>query len=151
MATRVNLNPWAVQMLLEWHHLDPVSKKEIDRNNAVYGIQGNRNPFIDHPEYADCIWGTTTCAPTYASAIADGPLFTVTPNPASNVVSLSWPQVATTGATHVAIYSITGNLLLNNKYTTTNATLDVATWPRGIYMVRMENGSNANIQKLTLQ
>ena len=151
MATRVNLNPWAVQMLLEWHHMDPVSKKEIDRNNAVYGIQGNRNPFIDHPEYADCIWGTTTCAPTYASAIADGPSFAVIPNPASNVVSLSWPQAATTGATHVAIYSITGNMLLNNTYTTTNTTIDVAAWPRGIYMVRMENGAASFVHKLILE
>lgn len=47
---------WAINMLLEWHELDPVSDKEIDRNEAVYDIQGNRNPFIDHPEYAPCIW-----------------------------------------------------------------------------------------------
>mgnify|MGYP000753809915 FL=1 len=36
--------------------LDPVSQKELDRNEVVYGIQGNRNPFIDHPEFADYIW-----------------------------------------------------------------------------------------------
>jgi endonuclease I len=61
MANHVNLNPWVVQMLLDWHHNDPVSKKEIDRNNAVYAQQGNRNPFIDHPEYVDCIWGSGVC------------------------------------------------------------------------------------------
>lgn len=48
---------WAVKMLLKWHTQDPVSQKEIDRNNAVFGIQGNRNPFIDHPEYVNLIWG----------------------------------------------------------------------------------------------
>ena len=41
---------WYVAMLLNWHNQDPVSQKEIDRNNAVFGIQKNRNPFIDHPE-----------------------------------------------------------------------------------------------------
>ena len=48
---------WFVNLLLSWHTLDPVSQKEIDRNNAVYGIQGNRNPYIDHPEYVSYVWG----------------------------------------------------------------------------------------------
>lgn len=48
---------WTIKMLMEWTRLDPVSEKEIKRNDAVYGIQGNRNPFIDHPELAEYIWG----------------------------------------------------------------------------------------------
>src|SRR5690606_19586426 len=59
MANGAELKTWAIQMLLDWHHNDPVSEKEIARNNAIYIIQENRNPFIDHPEYADCIWGNT--------------------------------------------------------------------------------------------
>lgn len=47
---------WHLNLLLSWHQQDPVSQKEIDRNNAVYGIQNNRNPFIDHPEYVEMIW-----------------------------------------------------------------------------------------------
>ncbi len=48
---------WALNLLLKWHRQDPVSKKEIDRNNAVYARQRNRNPFIDHPELVEYIWG----------------------------------------------------------------------------------------------
>lgn len=48
--------PWVVDMLLEWHQNDPVSQKEIDRNNAIAVIQGNRNPFIDNPEWVNAIW-----------------------------------------------------------------------------------------------
>ncbi len=48
---------WTINMLMEWTRLDPVSEKEIKRNEAVYDIQGNRNPFIDHPELAEYIWG----------------------------------------------------------------------------------------------
>ena len=48
---------WSINMLMEWSRLDPVSEKEIKRNDAVYGIQGNRNPFIDYPELAEYIWG----------------------------------------------------------------------------------------------
>jgi len=40
---------WAKNILLEWNQQDPVSEKEIIRNNAVYSIQNNRNPYIDHP------------------------------------------------------------------------------------------------------
>lgn len=39
--------------LLKWHYMDPVSVDEIYRNNIVYQYQGNRNPFIDHPEYLE--------------------------------------------------------------------------------------------------
>lgn len=52
------LTPWAVTMLLKWHREDPVSQKETDRNEEVYKIQGNRNPFIDMPELAEYLWGT---------------------------------------------------------------------------------------------
>ena len=48
---------WYLDMILKWHINDSVSQKEIDRNDAVYGIQKNRNPFIDHPEYVSSIWG----------------------------------------------------------------------------------------------
>ena len=58
--------PWALQLLLKWHHEDPVSQKEIDRNNAIYQIQGNRNPFIDHPEYVCLIW-EDTCSVTLSA------------------------------------------------------------------------------------
>ena len=43
-------------MLYQWHTQDPVSQREIDRNNAIYDYQSNRNPFIDNPEYVDEIW-----------------------------------------------------------------------------------------------
>ncbi len=52
-----------LKLLLKWHYNDPVSPKEIARNNAVYTIQGNRNPYVDHPEYIDEIW-TNACGLT---------------------------------------------------------------------------------------
>lgn len=47
---------WYINMLKEWNTLDPVSQREIDRNNATYLIQKIRNPLIDHPEYVNMIW-----------------------------------------------------------------------------------------------
>jgi endonuclease I len=57
MNTGSQLKTWALALLKYWNSLDPVSQKEIGRNNAVFAIQRNRNPFIDHPEYATLIWG----------------------------------------------------------------------------------------------
>ncbi len=56
MTNKSVILPWAMTMLLRWSDADPVSDKEIARNNAVYGYQNNRIPFIDHPEYARMIW-----------------------------------------------------------------------------------------------
>jgi hypothetical protein len=57
------LKPGAIKLLLQWHHQDVVSIKEVTRNETVYGIQKNRNPFIDHPELIDYIWGDKTTIP----------------------------------------------------------------------------------------
>ena len=57
MTYQSQLRPWALEMLKNWHILDPVSQKEIDRNNAIYSIQQNRNPYIDYPELVSLIWG----------------------------------------------------------------------------------------------
>jgi YHS domain-containing protein len=60
MAVGSQLLPWAQDMMMQWAIQDPVSQKEIDRNDAVYALQNNRNPFIDHPEYAAAIWGSSS-------------------------------------------------------------------------------------------
>lgn len=51
------LTTWAINQLLEWHRNDPVSTLETTRNDAVYGLQRNRNPFVDYPELVEYIWG----------------------------------------------------------------------------------------------
>lgn len=48
---------WSLLLLLKWHREDPVSLKEVRRNEEVYKIQDNRNPYIDYPNLAELIWG----------------------------------------------------------------------------------------------
>ena len=56
---------WYLKTIFKWINQDPVSQKEIDRNNAIYYQSGqhNRNPFVDHPEYAYLIWQCTGIIP----------------------------------------------------------------------------------------
>ncbi len=94
------LQTWELNQLLAWHVADPVSATEISRNNASYVYQGNRNPYIDHPEYAAQIWGTPvadTQAPTAPTNLA-------TNSPSSNSISLSW--TASTDNVGVVAYDI---------------------------------------------
>ena len=49
-----------LSLLLTWHREDPVSAFEIARNNEIFSVQANRNPFIDHPEYVHLIWENQT-------------------------------------------------------------------------------------------
>lgn len=50
--------------LLEWNNLDPVDVAEENRNNRIYEFQGNRNPFIDHPEWVELLYSAQTCVGT---------------------------------------------------------------------------------------
>ena len=56
-TSHFGLTKYGMVLLLKWHREDPVSRKEIDRNNGIQATQGNRNPFIDYPYLAEYIWG----------------------------------------------------------------------------------------------
>jgi len=47
---------WFLNLLIKWHKQDPVSEHEIHRNEIGFKFQGNRNPFIDNPEWVEKIW-----------------------------------------------------------------------------------------------
>ena len=64
-----NLDPWQLDLLKKWAQQDPVSTKEINRNNAVFLIQNNRNPFIDSPQFVCRIWPGAYCG-AVATSIA---------------------------------------------------------------------------------
>jgi endonuclease I len=64
--------PWAFDMLIRWSKEDPVSQKEKDRNEIVWQLQGNRNPFVDYPGLEDYIWGDKKeVAFDYGGEVAD--------------------------------------------------------------------------------
>lgn len=107
-----------LNMLLTWHAQDRVDDRERARNNAIFAAQGNRNPFIDHEEWAQAIWNpiSDTQAPTAATNLA------VT-GTTSNAVSLSW----TAGTDNVAVtsYDIYMNGNFKTSISSTNLTATI--------------------------
>jgi len=152
MATQVNLKPWAVQMLLEWHHNDPVSQKEINRNNAAYTVQHNRNPFIDHPEYADCIWGTANCSSMSAINVnMSGSHMNIYPNPTSDDIRIN---VYVTGENlTLEVLNVSGNVVYktNEKNSRDAITIPLSSLPAGMYFVRASTTQEVILSKFIRQ
>ena len=86
-------------MLKAWNVLDPVSQKEIDRNNAVYNIQKNRNPFVHHPEWINLIWSET---PDAIAPLA--PISLVSTQQNAHFINLSWNPTSDTDVLGYKIY-----------------------------------------------
>ncbi|MBL7887250.1 MAG: endonuclease [Flavobacterium sp.] len=104
-------------MLIQWHNQDPVSAREIARNNAIYARQLNRNPFIDHPEYVGMIWGGAapdTQAPT-------APTNLVASSITASSLQLNWS--ASTDNIGVTGYDVYMNGTLKTSVTSTTASI----------------------------
>ena len=135
MTNKSVIKPWAIAMLLNWSDNDPVSQKEIDRNNVVYGIQGNRNPFIDHPEYAHIIWepgwtGVTyniTCASVQHGSISapatavEGTMVSLTATPSQGYMLGSWNVYKTGDANTTVPVSSNGSFTMPSFNVTVSA------------------------------
>jgi endonuclease I len=105
--------------LLAWNAQDPVSAREIARNNAIYTKQNNRNPYIDHPEYVQAIWGGTTPTPDTQAPTTPSSLAATTKTATS--VSLSW--TASTDNIGVTGYDVYMNSALKTTVSTLTATI----------------------------
>ena len=127
------LTQYGVALLMKWHRQDPVSKKEVDRNNGIQQTQGNRNPFIDYPYLAEYIWGEKAGETLYLDDImtaydadfvlgkSDGSREDVvrTPELSVNTTSVNFPSVMEGERTTYSI-KVTG------LHLTTNVALTIA-------------------------
>ncbi|HBY53260.1 MAG TPA: hypothetical protein DEH15_12565 [Marinilabiliales bacterium] len=114
---------WFLNMLVEWNAADPVSQKEIDRNEAVYVIQKNRNPFIDHPEYIDAIWvsGCTT-NPTVNLSVNT----TTATEAAATVVTVTATASSAVSSAQTVSLAVSGTGITTGDYTLSSSTITIA-------------------------
>jgi len=122
-----------LKTLMRWNTQDPVDAYELRRNNVVYSYQHNRNPFIDHPEYVQLIWGdsTLTSIPRHA---ASG--FTIYPNPVVKVLHFT-----ETSQRVKYLYSVQGALLQKTE----GRQMHVADLPGGVYFLVVKDKNTGEI------
>jgi endonuclease I len=142
------LTVYAVNLFLKWHRNDPVSQKEINRNNAIYGHQQNRNPFIDHPELAEYIWGNKAGVEWHIiTDVEEIDFFKVKiyPNPAKNFISIEANDYFQ--EFDYQIVSISGKILTSGK-TSVNQQINISNFSNGIYFVKIFTEKYNFIEKL---
>jgi len=159
MASGAVLTAWAEAMLIEWHNADPVSTKELDRNDAVYAIQNNRNPFIDHPEYVLMVYDPYSVEGS-ESQIYSPTMIQITPNPftTSTAIGFILPEASNVS---ISVFDVTGKLvdtLIENQQlpsgyheVTWNGRTDSGvSAASGIYFCRLITSRNTVITKSML-
>lgn len=132
--------PYAINLLLEWSRNDPVSEKETVRNNEVYKLQGNRNPYIDFPAMFEYVWGKyidekwegDESIPDIESE------FYLNYNKENNTLFVKVNKPQTAG---YYIYSITGVLLMQSDTINSSSTIDVSSLDKGIYIIKLYTGT----------
>lgn len=131
--------PWAETMLLAWHEQDPVSDKEVARNNVIYStFQGNRNPFIDHPEWVRQIWGPTASMtetyPGYPDFVSVGGRLMVTTN-------------GDQGSSDLSVFDSRGGTIVTRSFSGTYVEIPLDVVP-GIYLIRLTTGQGRMVHRL---
>ena len=137
---------WFVNLLVKWHLEDTVNQREIVRNNGAYNFQGNRNPFIDHPEWVTQIWTSTLPSSVSENKVANVSLF---PNPTNtNSVTISNEHKMD----KVEVYSVQGSLVVSHTQNTASGKQIVLdNLPKGMLLVKIYNGENSVVKKVVVQ
>nr|WP_315169920.1 endonuclease [uncultured Flavobacterium sp.] len=136
-----------LNQLLAWHNQDPVSAREIARNNAIYARQNNRNPYIDHPEYVQAIWGSAPSTDTQAPTTPTNLTASVV---TATSVSLNW--TVSTDNVGVTEYNIYMNNTLKTTVTTTTASITglTASTAYSFYVIAKDAAGNISTKSTTI-
>ena len=149
--------------LIKWHEADPVGRFERQRNQSIFEFQGNRNPFIDHPEYVYRVWDTsqaiifipdttvvedTTEVLTANQHDIESPMFLLYPNPAKDQLFLTARSGGVMSEKEVRILTIEGKLVKRfSPSPDKEKSLDISTLVDGVYIVAW----GSSVQKLFIQ
>lgn len=135
--------PQDLSTLIAWHFQDLPDNYEISRNDYIQSIQGNRNPFVDHPYWVNLINFNDLSYAAPAQLIAmnkrlneESPKIQIFPNPAHDIVNLKWPQSEDTNCT-IEIYNMMGQIVFIEQTNTAvgQVSLPINSLSNGHYIV----------------
>lgn len=134
--------------LLTWNTSDPSDDFEMNRNNYIYTWQFNRNPFIDHPNLANYIWGSNVGQPWFSTLSVDDNLNSkviIYPNPAKNFITVSGIKDKAT----IEIYTISGQKLLSDDINS-EVTIPI-NFTTGIYIAKILSEGKTVVKKISVE
>jgi endonuclease I len=129
-----------LSVLLEWHQQDPPDDFERNRNDVVYSYQDNRNPFIDHPEYAEEIWGN----PSNIS-VSDHLFISCYPNPVNNQLFVEYSY---SSALTYSLLSFDGKQVLEGQLQPDKSTINTTNIGNGLFLLLIKDENNVIIKQL---
>lgn len=134
--------------LLEWHVLDPVDDFEVNRNEVIYSYQQNRNPFIDHPELVDYIWGENNNQNWSGSLNTYNPeleMNNIYPNPTNGIIYLPENFVNN----NYEVLDLNGKILTTGKINQTRIlNFDLE---KGVYFLKIIGSNKYSSLKLVIK
>ena len=152
LATNVGIGPTTYSnfgdmpnIFLEWNWEDPVSQYEINRNNVLQNLQGNRNPFIDNPYLATLIWNGPVAIDTWGTLSVHTPAtdsIIIYPTITYDYINISNQQ---NKKFEFTIYNYLGQLI--NSGRTTNR-IDFSNTTSGIYFVKLDSDNFSKTHKI---
>ncbi|MCL9808673.1 endonuclease [Flavobacterium luminosum] len=144
-STNKVFSPTFINILLTWHLQDPVSLKEIKRNDAAFNYQSNRNPFIDHPEYVCQIW-STECTKLSNDNFALKEKTSIYPNPSNGNFTIDFKEY---GDYSIEIFNTLGQKVFSAKENNKN-NIEINNVQKGIYFVRISKNTQSIVEKIVI-
>ncbi len=144
-STNKVFNTGFLDVLYQWHLQDPVSARETDLNNYIYSEQGNRNPYIDNPQYVTAVWFPHLLSTNKAELVE----FNVYPNPApKNTIFISTKEKINL----ITVYNLEGKLVkkvsnpqFNDEVFTINHLKS------GTYILKLKSGKKTSTKKFIVK
>ncbi len=136
---------WAKNMFLQWNALDPVSSKEITRNNKAYLIQNNRNPYVDHPEWVAAVWG-----PSSGIDITNNQIFiNIFPNPAGDLLDVTITGNNVKNST-ITLFQLDGKFLFSMVAEQRQNEVNLSGLPDGVYLINVKGPDYSKFEKVVV-
>ncbi len=152
-----SLSQGGVDMLdtmIEWHYEDPPDAQERTRNDMLYSFQGNRNPFVDRPEFVNRIWNPSSSEDPSMDMIPALRIDNVYPNPFHDRMTVAIDAKAG-DSYNAAIYNLKGQLIYS---TTLEGKQRDFCWdgrdssgnqmPSGLYFIRVSGNNSRDSAKV---
>ncbi|MFY0482925.1 endonuclease [Flavobacterium sp. PLA-1-15] len=138
-----------ILILIKWHKQDPVSASEIAKNNRIYTYQGNRNPYIDNPDYVCNIWSTQCATVEALLETTEFDYFAsvkVFPNPTTtNRINIQSETVLD----EIQLINVSGQIIQQvNKPAFNNNTFTLDNLSQGFYFLKLSSGNQSITKKI---